>query len=1012
MGITPLLLGLLLFATEHHGQVMFGGVPVPGATVTAAQGDKRFVAITNDQGMYGFPELPDGMWTIQVEMLGFAPMKGDTATNMWELKMLPIEEIRGEVVHAVAPDPEPTPSAAPANAKATAPANSKQPAQPRQSGFQRTEVNASSNTNAASSNNETPPATSSAFANLSQQDLNQRAADGLLINGTVNNGAASPFAQLAQFGNNRRLGRPLYTGGAGIVINNSALNARSYSLTGQNTEEPAYNKFTGSFNVGGPVRAPFLSRNNAPQFFLGYQRVQNRNATTQTGRMPTAAERAGDFSQTLNPAGQPVQILDPATGQPFNGNLIPTERISNQARALMNLFPLPNFFDNARYNYQVPIVGNTHSDSVQGRLNKSINARNQIAGNFDIQSSRSDNANLFNFLDTTRTFGANLAAQWTTRPSQRFQMTFRYQANRQATRVAPYFANKLNVSAMAGITGNNQESVNWGSPTLVFAGGISSLSDAQSSYNRTENNTASYNGFWNRGRHNLSFGADLRRQRLNILSQQDARGTFTFTGAAAGSDFAGFLLGVPDTSSIAFGNADKYFRQNFWDAFVTDDWRMNGSLTINAGARWEYESPVSELQKRMVNLNITPDFSAVTPVVGNGLVRRDKFGIQPRISFAWRPVAASSLIVRGTYGVYRNTSVYQTIANQMAQQAPLSTSLSVQNTPANPLTLANGFVAAKGTNLNTFAIDPNFRVGYVQNWQLSVQRDLPAALQMTAIYLGTKGTHLPQQFIPNTFPSGAVNPSGYIYLFSGGNSIRNAGQIQLRRRLRNGFTASAQYTYAKSLDNAPLMSGQGVGTVGQGGTSVAQNWLDLGAERGRSNFDQRHQLIVQTQYTTGVGVRGGALLGGWRGMLFKEWTVQSNLTIGSGLPLTPVYFAATAGTGITGSRRPDATGASVYAAPAGFFLNPAAYRVPDPGSWGNAGRNSITGPSQFALNASFRRSIPWRDRYNIDLGVDATNVLNRVTIGSWNTTINNVQFGLPSRVDPMRTIQTTLRLRF
>src|SRR5437870_4109496 len=100
----------------------------------------------------------------------------------------------------------------------------------------------------------------------------------------------------------------------------------------------------------------------------------------------------------------------------------------------------------------------------------------------------------------------------------------------------------------------------------------------------------------------------------------------------------------------------------------------------------------------------------------------DRLGVQPRVSFAWRPIAASSLIVRGGYGVYRNTSVYQAIANQMAQQAPLSKSLSVQNTPANPLTLANGFVVSQGVTPNTFAVDPNFRVGYVESWQLSSER--------------------------------------------------------------------------------------------------------------------------------------------------------------------------------------------------------------------------------------------------------------------------------------------------
>src|SRR5262249_2097317 len=173
----------------------------------------------------------------------------------------------------------------------------------------------------------------------------------------------------------------------------------------------------------------------------------------------------------------------------------------------------------------------------------------------------------------------------------------------------PHFANRVNVSGIAGITGNDQAAPYWGPPALNFSGGISPLADAQFSFNRTQNSTVSYNSFWNRGRHNLTFGTDVRFYQFNVLSQQDPRGTFTFTGAAAGSDFAGFLLGIPDTSSIAFGNADKYFRQKFYSAFITDDWRMTGALTINAGIRWEYETPSNELRGRLVNLDIARDFS-------------------------------------------------------------------------------------------------------------------------------------------------------------------------------------------------------------------------------------------------------------------------------------------------------------------------------------------------------------------------------------------------------------------
>jgi len=527
------------------------------------------------------------------------------------------------------------------------------------------------------------------------------------------------------------------------------------------------------------------------------------------------------------------------------------------------------------------------------------------------------------------------------------------------------------------------------------------------------------------------FGADFRRQQFNLRSQQNPRGTYGFTGAVTGapsgsgtgSDFADFLLGIPTTIAIAYGNADKYLRASVYDAYLTDDFRVRPGLTVNAGIRWEYGSPITERYGRLVNLDIAPGFREVAPVTAirptgdvtgraypESLIFPDKAAFQPRVGIAWRPFSASSLVIRAGYGVYYNTSVYTTIALQMAQQPPLSRSLSVQNDRRNPLTLANGFTISPTGAANTFAVDPDFQVGYAHNWQVSVQRDLPGALVMTATYTGIKGTRAVQQFLPNTYPAGAVNPcpscpAGFAYLASNGNSTRHAGQMQLRRRLQRGFTAALQYTYAKSIDDAALGGG------GQGNLVIAQNWLDLAAERGPSNFDQRHLLDLQLQYTTGMGIGGGALAGGWKGKLFKEWTFTGQITAGSGFPLTPVIWAPVSGTGMAGSIRPDVTGADPYAAPPGYFLNPAAYASPGPGRWGNAGRNSITGPSQFLLNASIGRSFRIRDRVMFDLRIDSANVANHVTFTSWNSTVNSAQFGLPGAANPMRTLQITLRAR-
>jgi hypothetical protein len=988
-----------LFAAEHHGQVTFNGLPVPGVGVTVAQGGKTFSTITDTQGTYAFADLPDGVWTIQMEMQTFSPIRQDVTVTagspaaQWELKLLPLAEIEATIA-TNEPAAPPATASSPASSKAKnqpAPANT-------QTAFQRANLNAAGNNAAVPAATETPAPSGDSLSEQNIADVSQRAADGFLINGTTNNGASSPFAQNAAFGNNRRGPASLYNGNVFLRLDNSALDARTFSLTGQDTPRPAYTHVTAVVNFGGPLNIPHLTR-NGPNFFIEYRWTRDRAVSTQTGLMPTADEHNG--------------ILP-------DGSVSP---ISPQAAALLSYYPLPNFTGSSRYNYQIPVIGANHQDGVLARLNKTLNRKNQVSGAFGLQSTRSDNPNLFGFLDTSSTLGVDTSANWRHNFTPRFFTNLGFRFTRQAARITPFFENRLSVSGLAGISGNNQDPVNWGPPTLNFFNGITDLTDALPSFNRNQTGALSLDALWNHGRHNISFGGDYRKQQFNILSQQDPRGNFTFTGGATGSAFGDFLAGIPDTSSIAFGNADKYLRASSYDAYVSDDWRMNPSFTLNAGIRWEYWSPITELYDRLINLDIVPGFSAESPVLASSpigpltgmsypdsLLHPDKHAFQPRVGFSWRPLAASSMIIRGGYGMYYNTSIYQNIATQMAQQYPLSKSLTGNNA-TNPLTLANGFIGSPLITPNTFGIDPDFRVGFAQNWQLSIQRDLPASLQMTATYLGTKGTRGVQEFLPNTYPIGAVNPcpscpSGFAYMTSNGNSTREAGQIQLRRRLHNGLTATLQYTFSKAIDDAAL-GGKGTGTP-----VIAQNWLNLSAERGLSTFDQRHVLTVQGQYTTGMGLGGGALVGGWKGALFKGWTVTTQINAASGLPLTPVFPVPVIGTGVTGPVRPDYTRASVYAAPSGLYLNPAAFTAPFTGQWGNVGRDSITGPSQFSLSASLGRTFRMSDRTSVDLRVDTTNALNHVTFPSWNTTVGNAQFGLPNQANAMRNVQTTLRFRF
>jgi trimeric autotransporter adhesin len=1020
VGYIPVLCALMLlcvsslaWASEYHGQVTSGGFPVPGATITATQGTRKVSVVSDAGGVYSFDDLADGTWKIEIEMQCFVKIEADVtvAPNMpagkWELVLLPMDQLMARSKLAQAPP------SLPPTANATAPGKKPDgsPAGPA----------------------EIPKA---------PDEQSEQANDGFLVKGSVNNAATSQYSLDRAFGNRRPNSKSLYTGGFAAILNNSALDARPYSLTGIETSKPLYDRITAAFTIGGPIKIPrILPR--GPTFFAAYQWTRDHDAATEPGLVPTEAERAGDLSGL---------IYNPATGLPFPGCAagqtcdVP---VSSQAQALLALYPLPNLSGASGYNFQVPVLNSSHQDVVQLRLDKTLSRRDELYGGFNLQSTRAGNVNLFGFVDTTDTLGFNSNINWSHRLNPRVFVYASYKFSRLRTLVTPNFESRENVSGDAGITGNDQSPANWGPPALSFSSGIAGLTDANSSFDRNRTDSFSASTSIYRGRHNVTAGADFRKQQYNDFFQQNPLGSFTFTGAATadagstGSDLADFLIGVPDTSTIAFGNADKYFREPVYDAYATDDWRILSVLTINAGARWEYGAPMTELHGRLVNLDLTPGFTADAPVEGSdpvgpitgthypsSLIRPDRTGVEPRIGISWRPIPASTVVVRAGYGIYHDTSVYLAPAMQLAQQAPLSTSLNVANSAACPLTLAAGFAECGSGDQDNYAVDPNFRVGYAQTWRLAVQRDLPFALQMTATYLGVKGTHGVQEFLPNTYPIGAETPCpscplDFEYRTSGGNSTRQSGQLQLRRRLKGGFTASLLYTYSKSIDNDAMLGGQGhVDAAAQGqaasdqaqatspSLAIAQNWLNLRAERSPSTFDQRHLLNLQAQYTSGQGAGGGDLMTGWRGKLLKEWTVLTQINIGTGLPETPIYLASVPGTGFTGTIRPSLTGASIYAASNGLHLNPAAYSAPALGQWGTAGRDSIIGPGQFSLDSSLERTFRPSTKFNLIARIDGTNTLNHAVFSNWITTVNSVQFGLPSSANAMRSLQTTIRLRF
>jgi len=1157
--VAVLLAAAALYASEHHGVVQSGGLPVPGATVTAIQGDKKFVTTTDDQGTYSFTNLPDGVWTITVEMLGFARLSEEVGvasmapSPTWTLKQLSAAEVKSAVAALSAP-PAAKSAAPAATAQAAPPAAAKnsetkpnptataaaQPAKPAgqpsggrggnsrpslrnslaqngrggQNGFQRVDVNAADGAadGAAGGDNAIP--------DMGSTDLAQSTNDAFVVGGSISSGVAMPqqndwfggrgpggmgfggpgmggpgmdgmqgaggdgAPQMAggrggpggggpggggpggggfggrggggggfggpgggrgnfaggrggrdgrgpggrnpnAFGNGRRDARMRYNGNLAIIYDNSALDARSYSLTGQDTAKPSTANARMTAMFGGPLKIPHLLSGQKTFFTVNYQFSRARNGNVISTLVPTADERAGNFNNVLNLQGQPVTILDPTTGQPFPGNVIPQNRISSQATGLLGFYPLPNFGGNSRYNYQTALVSVNNQDNINTRVSHTINTKNQVNGSFSYQRQDGTSPNLFSFVDGSHQSAYNTGAGWTYHFTTHLFNTANLGFSRNTQTTSPFFAGRQNVAAQLGIGGTDQDPNFWGPPSLSFANGFYGLNDANLQFNRAQTTSFGDSVRWFHGKHNFTFGGDVRRVQNNPISQQNPRGQFSFTGTISGYDLSDLMLGLPDTSQIAYGNADKYFRNGWFDLYATDDWRVSTKLSLNVGLRWDYQLPTTELYGRLVNMSIGPGFTSeqvvcatsrnasCTPASQAGftssLLNGDAHEFQPRVGFAWRPFTKGSTVVRGGVGLYYNTTPYQGIINNMAQQSPLSYSL-IDSATTTPLTLANGFPQVSKIPISTFA------VGYVTATQLAVQQNLPGALVATVTYSGAKGTHQMQEFIPNSAAPGTVIPSGwtsaycpscptnFTYLTTGGNSISNQIWLQLQRRFRSGFSGNLVYAHANMIDYGS--------TGGRGALAgVAQNWLDLDAERARSSGIRSNTLNASMQYSTGVGARGGALMKGLKGKILRDWTISNTFSLSSGAPETPsVISRALGGTGIVGPLRAVYTGQPVYL-PDGT-LNPAAFAAPANGAYGNAGRNIITGPLTFTMNSSAGRIIRVGERRSVDLRVDTRNPLNHVSYTAWNTTVGSTQFGLPSGVSAMRSMQISLRFRF
>ena len=934
-------------------------------------------------------------------------------------------------------------------------------------------------------------------------------------------------------------GRPMtITGRRGFDINHphgsiyygvgdGALNAAPYSLTGEPVVKPAYlqNSFGGS--VGGPLNIPRIYHGGTKTFFFAnYNGRHGENPFDQFSTVPTLAERQGNFNSVLYTsgpaAGQQVQIFNPATNTLFPGNVIPgfaSQTCPWSAATgggipggLLQYIPCPNLPGNFQ-NFHFVTSTTSNSDDLNVRINHTIGAaapargrrgggrggpRNDVNFGFHYHGSSANITNPFPSVGgstSVRSFDVPLGY---VRTFGKLTNNLRFDFNRSRTHTQNLYAFLNDVDAGLGITGVSTNPFDWGLPNLSFAD-LSGLQDTNPQLIRNQTYTISDYVVYTHGKNSWRWGGDFRRIELNTETSGNARGSFTFTGynsselaatapgqpaaqvPGTGFDFADFLLGLPQTTSVQFGQDNYHFHGNYWDLYVQDEWKVHANFTLNLGVRYEYVSPLTEENNLIANLDLSPgvlnpfagaaSVAVVTPGQAGpfsgslpaSLVRPDHKGFAPRTGFAWKPF--SKTVVRGGYGINYNTGAYQSIALQMAFQPPFSTAQTniqpVVVTPstgglvptAGALTLGSGFPTPAASEItNSYAVNPNYRWGYVQIRNLDIQQQIRPTLLLNIDYTGTKGTNLDILEAPNRTISPTLGittllqgAQAFTYENSLGDSEANAASVRLRKRLSSGFSVGGLYTFSKSIDDAssigagatsaagsPGLGAGGTGAVGRGAgasagsgaNSVAQDPLNLSAERGLSSFNQTHRFTADYLWELPLGHDKRWLTGNtpWRAIL-GDWQWSGDWTIASGLPFTPRFVnnADEINGGTNGTLRPDIVPQQPISLPhpsIAEWFNKAAFAAPPENAqgqviaYGNARRNSIIGPGSKVFDMALTKVIPLNEGRTLEFRAQATNAFNIPNYSSIDTSVTSPTFGRVTAVGSMRQITMTARFRF
>lgn len=1065
------------------GVVKSEGQAIPGATVKATQGDRILLTLTDDTGTFHFDGMTPGAWIVEVDIFGFDharkevqiganPTKIDFTMQLREQRTRPggrpqaqEETAEGEATNPALPDASAgAPPGIAIGAPPVAPDGSNESflvngslsqGLQNQAGDNRPDFGPGGPGGFGGPGGLNAPAGANPAAGAGGAAVQGGGGPGGGGGGPGGGGGFGGGGGRGGFGGgggggfaggrggrggnrngnggfigNRRPNNNRITGSIFFRAGNSVLDARPFSVNGLAEPKAAYAQSYFGFSAGGPLFIPKLFNLEKVFWFINYNGTLLRNGVDQAYTVPTQDERLGNFSAVPN-----VQLFAPQSG-PQSGcavqlNMIPSSCISSVAKNILQFIPLPNQPGLTR-NYRLVASNPSNTQNLNTRLNTNVTQKDTLALTFNLQERDTQTFEPYGCCDSTNGQGINTNINWRRRFGNRSFNNATLTFNRNTTTAVPFFANDL--ASEVSVTGASSDPRNFGPPNLSFTN-LSGLTDTKWSKTATWSYGASDTLQLHRGKHNWSFGGGYTHYLNNSIGDANGRGSFSFSGLATaqyvnglpvtntGNDFADFLLGLPETSSISHGEdgvLSAYFRSNSYNAFAMDDWRVANNFTLNLGLRYEYFTPWHEDYGHIVNLDIAPGFTDVALVTPGqtglltgasypaALINPDHHDFGPRTGIAWKPSARSKIVVRAGYGIYYTPNQYNKFESNLSAQYPFAVNNYITTSSVDPLTLSNGLVAvpAGKTITNTYGVALNYHDTYIQSWNFSVQSDLPGRLVGEVLYSGSKTTNLDVQEAPNQAPLGSsltseqrlpiANAGSFVFDDPVGDATYEALQLRLTRRFQRGLSANLLYTYSKALDDAVL----------------AQNFYDQSAEKALSTFNRAQVLTLNWIWASPVDATRGFLSHPvWAAKALKDWTVSGSITAETGLPQTATVAGNLDGTGSVAALRADATGLPVNSG-SGYF-NPAAFAVPPAGQFGTAGRDTIIGPGMFVLNLSLARNINLHsERRRLEFRIDSTNTLNHVSPSGLITVVNSNQYGEITSAGQMRQMTATLRLRF